>query len=96
MIRSRTRRRLLIAVGLAGGAFVVGGYLFYRPRDRLRLPAGAAAPKGEAWLTGWLRIGADGTVTVAVPRQEMGQGISTALPMLVSRRRWIPSTPTPP
>lgn len=84
MIRSRTRRRLLIAAGLVGGAFVVGGYLFYRPRDRLRLPAGAAAPKGESWLTAWLRIGADGSVTVAVPRQEMGQGITTALPMLVA------------
>ncbi|MDH3320509.1 MAG: xanthine dehydrogenase family protein molybdopterin-binding subunit [Betaproteobacteria bacterium] len=84
MIKSRTRRRLLIAAGLVGGAFVVGGYLFYRPRDRLRLPAGMAAPKGEAWLTAWLRIGADGSVTVAVPRQEMGQGITTALPMLVA------------
>lgn len=84
MIKSRTRRRLLIAAGLVGGALVVGGYLFYRERDRLRLPTGAAAPRGEAWLTGWLRIGADGSVTVAVPRQEMGQGITTALPMLVA------------
>jgi isoquinoline 1-oxidoreductase subunit beta len=84
MIKSRTRRRLLIAAGLVGGAFVVGGYFFYRPRDRLRLPAGAAAPKGESWLTGWLRIGADGSVTIAVPRQEMGQGITTALPMLAA------------
>jgi isoquinoline 1-oxidoreductase beta subunit len=84
MIRSRTRRRLLIAAGLVGGAFFVGGYFFYRGRDRLRLPEGFAAPPGESWLTGWLRIGTDGTVTVAVPRQEMGQGISTALPMLVA------------
>jgi isoquinoline 1-oxidoreductase beta subunit len=84
MIKSRTRRRLLIAAGLVGGALVVGGYFFYRGRDRLRLPEGFAAPPGGSWLTGWLRIGADGTVTVAVPRQEMGQGISTALPMLVA------------
>ncbi|MEO8717481.1 MAG: molybdopterin cofactor-binding domain-containing protein [Burkholderiales bacterium] len=84
MIKSRTRRRLLIAAGLVGGAFLVGGYFFYRPRDRLRLPVGAAVPKGVAWVTGWLRIGADGSVTVAVPRQEMGQGVTTALPMLVA------------
>jgi len=83
-MKSRLRRRLLIAAGLVGGAFVVGGYLFYRGRDRLRLPEGVGAPQGEAWLTGWLRIGADGAVTVMVPRQEMGQGISTALPMLVA------------
>jgi isoquinoline 1-oxidoreductase subunit beta len=83
-MKSRLRRRLLIAASLVGGALVVGGYLFYRPRDRLRLPAGAAAPQGQAWLTGWLRIGTDGTVTVMVPRQEMGQGAYTGLPMLVA------------
>jgi len=81
---NKLRRRLLIAAGLVGGALVVGGYFFYRERDRLRLPEGLVASPGESWLTGWLRIGADGTVTVAVPRQEMGQGISTALPMLVA------------
>jgi isoquinoline 1-oxidoreductase beta subunit len=81
MIRSRTRRRLLLAAGLAGGAFVVGGYFFHRGRDRLRLPANA---QGTGWLTAWLRIGADGRVTVMVPRQEMGQGVTTALPMLVA------------
>ncbi|MGH8708625.1 MAG: molybdopterin cofactor-binding domain-containing protein, partial [Burkholderiales bacterium] len=81
---NKLRRRLLIAAGLVGGAFVVGGYFLYRGRDRLHLPEGLAAPPGESWITGWLRIGTDGTVTVAVPRQEMGQGISTALPMLVA------------
>jgi len=84
MIRSHARRRLLIAAGLAGGALVVGGYFFYRERDRLGLAEGFAAPPGESWLTAWLRIGADGSVTVAVPRQEMGQGITTTLPMLVA------------
>jgi isoquinoline 1-oxidoreductase beta subunit len=78
---NKLRRRLLNAAGLVGGALVVGGYLFYRPRDRLRLPAGA---QGGGWLTGWLRIGNDGTVTVMLPRQEMGQGVATALPMLVA------------
>jgi isoquinoline 1-oxidoreductase beta subunit len=48
------------------------------------LPEGVPAPPGQSWLTGWLRIGADGSVTVMVPRQEMGQGVSTALPMLVA------------
>lgn len=32
----------------------------------------------------WIRIGTDGVVTVMVDRSEMGQGISTALPMLVA------------
>ncbi len=81
---NKLRRRLLITTGLVGGALVVGGYFLYRDRDRLRVPEGFAAPPNQNWLTGWLRIGTDGTVTVAVPRQEMGQGISTALPMLVA------------
>ena len=32
----------------------------------------------------WLRIGADDTVTVLVDRSELGQGVSTSLPMLVA------------
>ncbi|MGE0439461.1 MAG: molybdopterin cofactor-binding domain-containing protein [Gemmatimonadales bacterium] len=41
-------------------------------------PAGAFAPDA------WIRLAPDGTVTVMVDRSEMGQGISTALPMLVA------------
>jgi len=82
--KSRTRRRLILAAGLAGGALVVGGGLFYRARDRLRRPANFAPGGGAQALTAWLAVAPDGTVTVMVPRQEMGQGISTALPMLVA------------
>jgi len=82
--KSRVRRRLLIAAGLAGGAFAVGGWLFYHERDRLRRPDALAARPGEHAFNAWLRIDAGGTVTVQVPRQEMGQGITTALPLLVA------------
>lgn len=78
------RRRLLIAAGLAGGAFTLGGWLFYRRRDRMRRPAVLVAHAGEAVFSAWIKIGADGVVLVQVPRQEMGQGITTALPMLVA------------
>jgi isoquinoline 1-oxidoreductase beta subunit len=63
---------------------VVGGGLFYRAPDRLRRPASFVPGGGAQALTAWLAIAPDGTVTVMVPRQEMGQGISTALPMLVA------------
>ena len=63
---------------------VVGGALFYTPRNRLRRPADFAALAGSSAFNAWLTIGADGAVTVHVPRQEMGQGITTALPMLVA------------
>jgi isoquinoline 1-oxidoreductase beta subunit len=83
-LKSVRRRRLLIAVGLAGGALVVGGALFYAPRDRLRRPVSLATSPGEPAFNAWVRIASDSAVTVLVPRQEMGQGITTALPMLVA------------
>ena len=82
--RSRARRRILLAAGLMGGAFAIGGAFFYRPRDHLSRPSGFALRPGEQPFGAWLTIAGDGTVTVAVPRQEMGQGITTALPMLVA------------
>ena len=63
---------------------VVGGTLFYAPRDRLRRPSGLAAPAGSSAFNAWLSVDPDGAVTVFVPRQEMGQGITSALAMLVA------------
>lgn len=82
--RSKWRRRILVTAGIAGGALAIGAWRFYRERDRLSPPAGLRSGKDQAVLTGWIRIGTDGTVVVQVPRQEMGQGITTALPMLVA------------
>jgi isoquinoline 1-oxidoreductase beta subunit len=35
-------------------------------------------------MNAWLRIGADDSITIVVDRSEMGQGVYTALPMLVA------------
>ena len=79
---SWSRRRFLLA-GAAGGGLLIG-YGLSLPRDllgdRSRLPAGP----GEVALNAWLKIDTAGAVTVAVPRAEMGQGVYTALPMLVA------------
>jgi len=40
--------------------------------------------EGEAAFSAWVKIGVDGIVRVQVPRQEMGQGVATVLPMLVA------------
>jgi isoquinoline 1-oxidoreductase beta subunit len=82
--KNKWRRRFLITAGLAGGALAIGAWRFYRERDKLSPPAALKAGGNEAILTGWIRIATDGTITVQVPRQEMGQGITTALPMLVA------------
>ena len=79
---NRTRRFVLGGL-LASGALVVG-WGVTPPRQRLRGSAPALLPDDFVGLNGWVAIGADGTVAVVVPRSEMGQGVHTALPMLVA------------
>lgn len=81
--RSRARRRFLIGSTVAAGGLFVGWQLLGNdgPQDPVALMNPGA---DEAALNAWLKIAADGTVTVAVPRSEMGQGIHTALPMILA------------
>jgi isoquinoline 1-oxidoreductase subunit beta len=85
-----TRRRTIIA-GVLGAGFVGVGWWFAHPRDRLGSRTLLNLKPGEAGLNGWVKIARDNTVTVAVPRAEMGQGIHTAMAMLVAEEmdaRW--------
>ncbi|MCB1747886.1 MAG: xanthine dehydrogenase family protein molybdopterin-binding subunit [Gammaproteobacteria bacterium] len=61
-----------------------------RPRQLLGEAALLPVEAGEIALNAWLKIAADGIVTVAVPRAEMGQGVYTALPMLVAEELAAP------
>lgn len=78
-----SRRRFLIGGALALGGLFVGWRLLDddAPVDVARL---LDAADGEAALNAWLKIGTDGVVTVVVPRAEMGQGVRTALPMILA------------
>jgi isoquinoline 1-oxidoreductase beta subunit len=72
-------RRGMLAGAAAGGGLLVAWWLM--PRS-YRAPLVAA--KGEQIFGAWLKIAADGVVTVAVPQLEMGQGITTLLPQIVA------------
>ncbi|MDO8776887.1 MAG: xanthine dehydrogenase family protein molybdopterin-binding subunit [Burkholderiaceae bacterium] len=78
----KRRTWILSALG-ATGALVVGwGVLPARSRlggKELMLPV-----SGEIELNGWIKIATDGAVVLAMPRSEMGQGVHTALAMLVA------------
>src|SRR5437016_12328895 len=72
-----TRREFLETAGAAGAGLVVAFHLPSGSRFRTT----AAAPLAP---NAWLRIGADESVLVVVDRSEMGQGVATALPMLLA------------
>jgi isoquinoline 1-oxidoreductase subunit beta len=78
-----SRRKFLLTTAVAGGALAVG-YVALKEDEDTRLVFQKTAKGGEVALNAWLKIDADGTVTVAAPRAEMGQGIYTALAMLVA------------
>ncbi|MDO8375505.1 MAG: molybdopterin-dependent oxidoreductase, partial [Polaromonas sp.] len=83
------RRTWLLSAAGAAGALIVGwGALPPRSRTgsgRLWPPA-----EGAVALNGWIKITADGSVVLAMARSEMGQGVHTALPMLVAEELDVP------
>jgi len=86
---NRSRRRFLLAGTAVGGGLLIG-YGVSRPRDLLGSSATLPAEAGETSLNAWIKIATDGAVTVAIPRAEMGQGIYTALAMLLAEELDVP------
>lgn len=71
-----TRRSFLVSAAGASFAIAFG-------------EAGAAAAElqsaaGDVRVNGWVRVGTDNIVTVYSPAAEMGQGVKTAMPLLVA------------
>lgn len=82
-IKKTGRRRFILGAAGAAGALLVGWGLM-PPRQRLNAAHSLPVVNGEVALNGWIKIAKDGSVTVAMHRSEMGQGIHTALQMLVA------------
>lgn len=79
MMRGGINRRTLLIGGGAGVGLIAAWALWPRTfRPNLR------AGDGEAILGGFLKIGSDGRVIVAVPQTELGQGVYTALPQILA------------
>src|SRR5262245_33670669 len=77
MAPSLSRRSFLASVSSAGGALALGFHIPFGPR-----PGAASTPAAE--ITAWIVIEPDDTVIIRVAKSEMGQGVFTALPMLVA------------
>ncbi len=78
----RRRTWLLSGVGVGGALLLGWGAL--PPRSRLGNAGTLPAAPNEIGLNGWIRIAEDGSVRLAMNRSEMGQGVHTALAMLVA------------
>lgn len=81
-----SRRGFLLGV-LAGASGLAVGCSALSDIARVGAPVPADADPdggGAIRMNAWVRIGADGAVTVSLQRAEMGQGVATILPLLVA------------
>ncbi len=84
------RRRTWLLSGLGAVGALVVGWSVLPARSRLGAPELMLPTEGDVALNGWIKLAADGTVVLAMPRSEMGQGVYTALPMLVAEELDVP------
>jgi len=78
------KRRALLLSGLGVAGALVVGWGVLPPRQRQGGVDTLPVVDGEVGLNGWIKIAADGGVLLAMNRSEMGQGVHTALAMLVA------------
>ncbi|MCP4403904.1 MAG: xanthine dehydrogenase family protein molybdopterin-binding subunit [bacterium] len=77
-IVNMSRRNFLKSATIAGSGLILGFHLPFHSR-----PANAA-DADQTEMNAFIRIGQDESVTIMVASSEMGQGIYTALPMIVA------------
>ena len=80
---SPTRRQMLLATLTAAGGLAIG----IGPAEAFDIGPTTwdrDPPAGSAEVSAWVVIEPDNSVLIRVAKQEMGQGVLTALPMLVA------------
>jgi isoquinoline 1-oxidoreductase beta subunit len=77
-----TRRMFLFSGATAAGALVVGYALW--PSRRLAHANLLAAKSGERFVSNWIKLADDSTITVVVPHCDMGTGIYTSLAQMAA------------
>lgn len=77
------RRAFMITGGILGGGLMVGLGGMLHINKKIKEYSGEGFGEGSS-LNAWIRIAPDNTITMAVPRAEMGQGVYTSLPMLIA------------
>src|ERR1700730_856091 len=75
------RRTFLVGTTAIAGGLAVGYYFYRRPYPN---PLRATSSPGAAIFNPYVKVTSDGTITVIVPRAEMGQGVTTTLAAFVA------------
>ena len=78
MTTTQSRRTFLSVTALAGGGFLLGAYAKPFARRGRNGTANLFEPNA------YIRIAADGAVTIIAKNPEVGQGVKTMLPMLIA------------
>ncbi|MFM8467582.1 MAG: molybdopterin cofactor-binding domain-containing protein [Oxalobacteraceae bacterium] len=86
---SAHRRHFLLGGAAVAGAWL-GGWSFLPPRQRLVGDTPLSGRETDVALNGWVMVGKDNVVSVMLAKNEMGQGVMTALAMLVAEELDVP------
>jgi isoquinoline 1-oxidoreductase subunit beta len=78
-----SRRQFVLGTAGVAGALVVG-WCVLPPRQRITTSEPLATAPGESAMNGWVKVSADGKVTVMLAKSEMGQGVMTSLAALLA------------
>lgn len=78
-IETVNRREFLKKTVTGSAGLVIGFYLPGKYEASTRIPT-----KEDASINAWVQIAADDSVTLRIDKSEMGQGISTALTMILA------------
>jgi isoquinoline 1-oxidoreductase beta subunit len=80
--QSLSRRSFVVSTAIAGAGLVIGIRI---PTRKQGAVATAATSNAEPFApNAWIRLDESGDVTILVHKSEMGQGVWTALPMIVA------------
>ena len=78
-IKTHSNRRSFLKLSAAGGAGLMLQFSWFSGLAKDNPNADAAYD-----LNGYIKIGTDGTVTIASPNPEVGQNVKTSMPMIVA------------
>jgi isoquinoline 1-oxidoreductase subunit beta len=87
-----SRREFLNATAAVGGGLIIALTLPGAVGTAISAAVAGAAParrQSASQLNAWLKIARDNSITIIVDRSEMGQGVYTALPMLMAEELHI-------